>query len=53
MIDQEWFSVNQASALYGVHHRTVRRWIREGTLKAVKVGGTLRISREALEEAMK
>lgn len=53
MLNESWYSVNQIAEAYGVHHRTVRRWIREGKLDAVKLGGALRISGSALESAMK
>ena len=31
-------SVNQVAAIYGVHQRTIRRWIAQGKLSAYKVG---------------
>lgn len=44
-----FFSVIEIAKQLKVHPITVRRYIREGKLKALKVGGSIRISGEALE----
>jgi excisionase family DNA binding protein len=41
-------TVKQVSILLKVHPLTVRRYINEGKLKAVKVGGNVRISQQDL-----
>ncbi len=43
-------NVNQAAYILKVHSLTVRRYIREGKLKAVKIGGNVRIKEEQLIE---
>lgn len=46
---QPLLSAHEAAGLLGLHVRTVRRYIREGRLDAVRVGNRYRISRESLE----
>jgi len=43
------YSVDQVAAQLGLHVRTVRNYIREGRLKAVRIGKQYRIAREHLE----
>lgn len=47
---EQLFNINQAAFILKVHHLTVRRYIKEGRLKAVKAGGNLRIKESALME---
>lgn len=42
------FNVNQAAFILKVHPLTVRRYIKEGRLKALKVGGNVRIKESDL-----
>lgn len=44
------FSIKQAAYILKVHPLTVRRYIKEERLKAVKIGGSLRIKESALAE---
>jgi len=44
------FSVKQAAYILKVHPLTVRRYIKEERLKAIKVGGNIRIKESALAE---
>lgn len=44
------FNVNQAAYILKVHPLTIRRYIREGKLKAVKAGGNVRIDEKDLQE---
>ena len=40
----EFYNVNQTAAALKVHPLTVRRYIKEGKLKAYRAGGNIRIS---------
>ncbi|HUD44569.1 MAG TPA: helix-turn-helix domain-containing protein [Patescibacteria group bacterium] len=44
------FNINQAAYILKVHPLTVRRYIKEGRLKAVRVGGNVRIKESSLQE---
>ena len=44
------FNINQAAYILKVHPLTVRRYIRENKLKAIKVGGNIRIKESQLME---
>src|SRR5580658_6214220 len=46
---QELYSVEQVADLLNLHVRTVRNYVREGRLKAVRIGKQYRIAREDLE----
>lgn len=43
-------NVNQVAFILKVHPLTVRRYIKEGKLKAVKAGGNIRIKEKELAE---
>jgi excisionase family DNA binding protein len=45
---QEVFSVEQVAAKLGLHVRTVRNYVRDGRLKAVRIGKQYRIAAEDL-----
>lgn len=49
-MDDKMYSVEEVADLLGLHVRTVRRYIREGRLKAVRIGKQYRIGRDGLEE---
>jgi excisionase family DNA binding protein len=44
-----FLSINQVAARLGLHVRTVRRYVREGRLGAVRIGKQYRVPREALD----
>ncbi len=46
----ELYSVEQVAERLGLHVRTVRGYVRDGRLKAVRIGKQYRIAREDLEE---
>lgn len=48
-MSQELYSVEQVANLLGLHVRTVRTYVRDGRLKAVRIGKQYRIAREDLE----
>jgi excisionase family DNA binding protein len=43
------YTVEQAANLLGLHVKTVRNYVRDGRLKAVKIGKQYRIARQDLE----
>jgi excisionase family DNA binding protein len=48
-MNQELYSVEQVAERLGLHVRTVRGYVRDGRLKAVRIGKQYRISRDDLE----
>jgi excisionase family DNA binding protein len=46
-------SVNEAAEIFGVKPLTIRRWIKNGKLKSVKIVGSVRISIEEIERLQK
>jgi excisionase family DNA binding protein len=48
-MSQEMYSVEQVAERLGLHVRTVRNYVRDGRLKAVRIGKQYRIAREDLE----
>lgn len=45
---QDFFTVQQAAAVLGVHIHTVQARLRDGTLKGKKLGGVWKIYRDSL-----
>jgi len=42
-------SIQQAASLFGLSDKTIRRWIADGRVKAVRLGArTIRIDRDSL-----
>ena len=48
-----FYNVNQAAFIIKVHPLTIRRYIREGRLKAVRLGGNVRIREKDLQLFMR
>ncbi len=48
-MDKELYSVEQVAERLGLHVKTVRNYVREGRLKAVRIGKQYRIARQDLE----
>ena len=46
---KQHYSIMQVASLLHVHRNTVARWLREGVIKGVKIGGTVRISEVELQ----
>lgn len=42
-------TIKETAKIFGVHWRTVRNWIRDGKIKAVKIERTIRIPDEEIE----
>ena len=49
-MSQELYSVEQVAERLGLHVRTVRAYVRDGRLKALKIGKQYRIARPDLED---
>lgn len=49
-MEQGWYSVEQVAERLGLHVRTVRGYIRDGRLTAVRIGKQYRIARSDLDE---
>jgi excisionase family DNA binding protein len=47
-MDQDFYSVEQVAEQLGLHVKTVRNYVREGRLKAVRIGKQYRISGQDL-----
>ena len=52
MMGTEYLRASEVAHLAGVSVRTVRRWIAEGMLPSVKVGGVRLVPRKGLEQAL-
>lgn len=48
-MESELYSVEQVAERLGLHVRTIRGYVRDGRLKAVRIGKQYRIAREDLE----
>jgi excisionase family DNA binding protein len=48
-MNQDLYSVEQVAERLGLHVKTVRAYVREGRLKAVRIGKQYRIARQDLE----
>ncbi|MFF4779452.1 helix-turn-helix domain-containing protein [Microtetraspora fusca] len=46
---QQYYSIDQVAELLDLHVRTVRGYVRDGRLKATRIGKQYRITREDLE----
>ncbi|MEM3486429.1 MAG: helix-turn-helix domain-containing protein [Candidatus Methanomethyliaceae archaeon] len=53
MSEEKYFSVTEVARMYNVGRVTVGSWIRQGRLKAVRLGNVWRISETALAEFIK
>lgn len=42
-------TIKETAKIFGVHWQTVRNWIRDGKIKAVKIERTIRIPDEEIE----
>jgi excisionase family DNA binding protein len=49
-LDQQYYSVDQVAELLDLHVKTVRAYIRDGRLRATRIGKQYRVRRQDLEE---
>ena len=42
-------TIYEVAEIFGVHWQTVRNWIKEGKIKAVKISKTVRIPEEEID----
>jgi excisionase family DNA binding protein len=47
--DKEWFALEEVADRLGLHVRTVRNYVRDGRLGAVRIGKQYRVSRADLQ----
>ncbi len=47
-----YLTINESAAIVGVHHTTIRGWISDSSLKAVKAGRSWRILRADLDRRL-
>jgi excisionase family DNA binding protein len=52
VLEDKFFTIDQIAELLGMHHKTIRKFITEGKLRASKVGKQWRISRHDLSVFM-
>ena len=50
---EKYYSPEEIAARFNLKSPTVRKWIREGKLRAFKMGSLWRVPEEALEEFIK
>jgi chromosome partitioning protein len=51
VVDREWLSVDEVAARVGSHPQTVRRWLRQGTLRYRRFGREYKIHRDDVAAA--
>lgn len=49
MAEMTYYTPQEVADTLKVHRRSITRWIREGRLTAVRIGGQYRISKQDLE----
>lgn len=52
-MEEKFYTINEVAELLDMHHKTIRKFISEGSLKANKVGKQWRISEQDLNSFMK
>lgn len=50
MLDKKLYTVQEAAKVLNVNPEVLRRWLRNGTIKGIKIGSDWRISEATLEE---
>ena len=52
-VTQDWVGYPEAQRVSGLGRETLRRLVRNGQLRATKIGAVLRIDKQALENYMR
>lgn len=52
-MEEKFYTINEVAELLDMHHKTIRKFITDGSLKANKVGKQWRISEQDLNSFMK
>lgn len=50
-LEQDFYTPEELAELWGFHYRTILNYIADGDIRAFKVRGQWRISRESVREA--
>lgn len=50
---KSWYRIPEVAYFLDVGDSTIRRWIEHGKLKAAKLGGSVKIPRESIEDFVK
>jgi len=50
--NRRWISVREAAVYFGVHEMTIRKWIDQGKLGAVRLGRCVRLDLRQLEDEL-
>ena len=50
MVERKFFSVNETASMLGCTKVTVRRWVMDGTIGSIKIGGRRLIPRKVIDE---
>ncbi len=51
--DDPWLTIPEAGAELKLHPATLRRWVKDGRLQAVRAGRTWRVRRSDLDRALR
>lgn len=51
-MEEKFYTIDQVANILGMHHKTIRKFIKDGKLKANKVGKQWRVSQEDLNSFM-
>jgi len=50
--NRRWISVREAAVYLGVHEMTIRKWVDQGKLGAVRIGRCVRLDLRQLEDRL-
>ncbi|MBU1181371.1 MAG: helix-turn-helix domain-containing protein [Proteobacteria bacterium] len=51
-MEKRWLTVRDASEYLGAHEQTIYIWAQTARIPSVKIGGSVRIDRKALDRAL-